>query len=229
MTKRSLGMTSGLRTDIAVFICALAFGFSGCASTAAQPVAQVDIFHSGLDAVNSKEFDVAFVRPGIDFSSYTGLLIDPPELAFQTPDRSKREFPLTEAQKGKFRDVLADKFRAELAADTKLTIETTPAPNVLRLRIRVSDISAKVLQQGIGNAGRASIALKAEGEATLLLELRDSQSEQTLARAADARGVEGLAILQQDGAVTSWSEVEKICERWAVAARQGLDALVSGD
>ena len=237
MAKRLSGMTSGLPSAVTspltrivgIVICALTLGLVGCASMESKPVAQIDIFHAGLDPVDSEKFDVVFVRPGVDFSAYTGLLIDPPELAFQTPDRSQRQFPLTEAQKIKFRAVLAAKFAAELGSTSELELAGAPAPDVLRLKIRVSDISATVRQEGIGNAGRAAIALKSEGEGTLLLELRDSQSEQTLARAADARGVEGVAILQPDGAVTSWNEVEKICERWASAARKGLDALIAAN
>lgn len=69
-------------------------------------------------------------------------------------------------------------------------------------------------------------ALRAVGEATLILELRDSQSEQILARGVDTRAVQGAALGQDGGMVTRWEDVEKLCARWASMARSHLDALV---
>lgn len=74
--------------------------------------------------------------------------------------------------------------------------------------------------------GLGSFALEAIGEAMIVLELRDSQSEETLARAADTRTVEGVAIIQKGGPLTTWSEVETLCERWASTVRKRLDTLV---
>jgi len=124
----------------------------GCVTTSQKSTRVVDVFHGGLEQVDAANFDVAYLKSGADFNAYDSVLIDQPELAFVTPDRSHRQFPLTEEQKNKFRDVLADKFRGEAEAGSTLALVNEPGPSVLRLKIRVQDISATVLKEGIGNA-----------------------------------------------------------------------------
>ena len=207
--------------SISVALCA-------CAPLPTQPTGQVNVYYEGLEQVDSRGFDVAFVRPGTEFRAYTGLLVDEPELAFRTPDRTKQQFPLTKDQKNRFRDLLAQKFRTELAMSKQLKLVEEAGPDVLRLRVRVQDILASLPPRSIGNVGLAGFVLEAIGEATIVLELRDSQSEEILARAADTRAIEGAAILQKGGPLTSWSEVETLCERWASTVRKRLDRLVEG-
>ncbi len=207
-------------------VSAITIALCGCAPLPTQPAGQANVYYEGLEQVDARGVDIAFVRPGIDFRAYTGLLVEEPELAFRTPDRSKQQFPLTKAQKTRFRDLLAQKFRIELAKSKQLRLVEEAGPDVLRLKIRVQDILASIPPRSIGNVGLAGFALEAIGEATIALELRDSQSEETLARAADTRTVEGAAIFQKGGALTRWSEVETLCERWASTVRKRLDTLV---
>ena len=201
----------------------------GCSTQMAKPKAHISILHPGLEQFEARNFDVAFLRPDVDFAAYKGVLLDAPELAFKMPDRSQQEFALNEEQRNVFRQLLTDTFAKEFVEPGKLFLAQQAGPDVLRLKVRVQDISATILQQGVGNAGRASIGLRAEGDVTLVLELRDSQSEKTLAIAADRRGVEGVAVLQAKEAVTSWSEVNELCKRWAEAAKRGLNNLVGDD
>ncbi len=210
---------------LAILTISAAILLGGCA--AQQPAPEIDIFHGGLEKVEAGNFDLAYLLPGASFSGYKSVLVDTPDLAFVTPDRSQQQFPLSEAQKARFRDVLSAKFRAEIEASPMLTLTEAPGPDVLKLKIRVQDIAANLQKAGVGNAGRAAIALKAQGRGTLVLELRDAQSEETLAKAADSLTTQGVAILQDEGAVTSWSQVEKTCETWAKALARGVEALIS--
>jgi hypothetical protein len=209
----------------AILISSAVILLGGCAVQ--QPAPDIDIFHGGLEKVEAGRFDLAYLLPGADFSGYKSVLVDTPDLAFVTPDRTQQQFPLSEAQKAQFRDVLSAKFRAEIEASPTLTLAEAPGPDVLKLKIRVQDIAANLQKAGVGNAGRAAIALKAQGRGTLVLELRDAQSEETLAKAADSLSTQGVAILQDEGALTSWSQVEKTCEVWAKAARRGVEALIT--
>ena len=67
------------------------------------------------------------------------------------------------------------------------------------------------------------------GEMTLVIELRDSQSEEILARVFDRQAVEGAAMLSGESVVSTWQGVERIVARWALRVREGLDELVSGN
>lgn len=207
---------------------AAALVFSGCSSVTGKPSSAGAVNFEGLEAIKSRYFDIALVRPGVDFSAYSGLMVGEPELAFRTPDRSQQEFPLSKAQKSRFQALLASQFDNQLAQLQRLRLVDEAGPDVLRLEIRVQDINATIPPSAVGRVGRAGGFLLAAGEATLVLELYDSRSGEVLARVADVRAVEGAAMLQKEGgAVTTWSEVDELCEQWAIRARERLDRLVN--
>ena len=149
--------------------------------------------------------------------------------AFRTPDRSQQQFPLTEEQKSRFQDLLEARFQAEFVKLENLEVTDSPGPGVLDLHVRVQDILATVPPRTLGRAGRGGLALQALGEATLVIELRDAESEEVLARVFDSRAIQGVAIAQGDAPITRWEDVEKICDSWASTVRARLDVVVSGD
>lgn len=203
---------------------AISLSVFACAQLPPQEDTSANINAEGLAPVAARRLDTAFVRPGVDFGAYQRLQPGNLELAYRTPDRSKQQFALNEEQKARFRQLLIDAFRNEFAANSDLEMVDARGPDVLTLNARVQDITARIPPTG-GGAGRAAILLNALGEATLVLELRDSQSNEILARGIDTRATEGAAILQKDGPLTKWSEAEELCERWAKATRRALDAL----
>ncbi len=207
-------------------------GFIGLMSACApQPTTPIDLSETnfdGLNEVKSKYFSAAFVRPGIDFSDYGELLLSESELAFRTPDRAKQEFPLTTEQKNRFRLLLDAQFAEELGSSNTLQMTSSAGPKALKLSVRVQDIVATVPPRSVGGVG--DIALQALAEATLVIELSDSESEEILARVYDRRAFEGTAIAQRQGPpITQWEEVKVVCERWASTVRARLDVVVSGN
>jgi hypothetical protein len=207
---------------------AAALVFLGCSSVTGKQSSTGAVNFEGLESIKSRYFDVALVRPGVDFSAYSGLMVGAPELAFRTPDHSQQEFPLSNAQKSRFQALLASQFDAQLTQLQRLRLVDEAGPDALRLEIRVQDINATIPPSAVGRVGRAGGFLLATGEATLVLELYDSRSGEVLARVADVRAVEGAAMLQKEGgAVTTWSEVDELCEQWAIRARERLDRLVN--
>ena len=210
-----------------IFLLAV-FIVSGCAPqpTQSKPTGEVNI--EGLQAVNAKNFEAAFVRPGVTFADYKKLMVDELELAFRTPDREQNQFPLGEDQKTRFRAGMATAFGQELGELETVEIVTEPGPDVLALHVRVQDIVARAPGRRVGG-GRAGFALETVGEMTLVLELRDSQSDEVLLRAFDRQAVEGAAMVSGDGVVSTWEGVERIVARWASRASEGLDRLLGGD
>lgn len=212
----------------AILVIAAAVGLSACAPQPSEPLSAPAATADSLYRVASQYFDAAFVREGADFSRYRQVIIHEPELAFRTPDRSQQQFPLSEDQKQRFRDMLEAQFEAALAQSSVLSPGTAPAGDAIDLHVRVEDILAVVPPRTVGQSGRGGIALRALGEATLVIEIRDSQSEEVLARVYDRRAVEGVAMFQQDAPITRWEDVDKLCERWATTVRDRIDAVVSG-
>jgi len=206
---------------------ALSSLLSACAP---QPTLPVDVAATnidGLQEVQSTYFSAAFVRPGVDFGNYQQLLISESELAFRTPDRAKQQFPLRQEQKDNFRQLLDGRFKDALGDSATLQLADSAGPNVLKLQVRVQDIIASVPPRSV--SGVSDIALHAVGEATLVIELSDSESAEVLARVYDRRALEGTAIAQRQGApITMWKEVEALCEHWASTVRARLDVVISG-
>ena len=205
-------------------VCCLLWLLSVAACSSQPPsVIASSLNYEGLAEVRKPLFDVAQVRPDTVFGAYDGVILNAPELAFKTPDRSQKQFPLDAAQKRRFEEMLATAFSQEFSNLEKLELTDQPGPGVLELTIRVENITATV---PTGQGVPIGFALTAVGEATLILELNDSQSEQILARGVETRGVQGAALGQGGSMVTRWEDVEKLCSRWASLARSRLDALV---
>jgi hypothetical protein len=211
-----------LRQTSGLFLLLLAVAAAGCV---AEPPVAIDssVNYEGLAEVKRAYFDVAQVRPETVFSGYDGIIVSAPELAFRTPDRSQEQFPLDENQKRRFESALAEAFSLEFSNLQNLDLKDQPGPGVLELTVRIENITATVPS---GQGTRLGFALAAVGEATLVLELRDSQSQQILARGVDTRAVQGAALGQDGGVVTRWEDVEKLCSRWASMTRSRLDVLV---
>ncbi len=211
-----------LRQAPGLCVLVLALAALGCV---AEPVATISstVNYEGLADVRKPYFDVAQIRPETVFSAYDGVIVNAPELAFRTPDRSQKQFPLDENQKRRFESALAEAFSLEFSNLRNLDLKDQPGPSVLELTVRIENITATVPS---GQGMQLGFALAAVGEATLVLELRDSQSQQILARGVDTRAVQGAALGQDGGVVTRWEDVEKLCSRWASMTRSRLDVLV---
>ena len=207
-------------------------GFFGLMSACApQPTIPIDLPKTnfdGLEEISSRYFSAAFIRPGVNFSHYRELLLGESELAFRTPDRSKQQFPLTAEQKNRFRQLLDTQFAKELASSNTLQMTSSAGPQTLKLEVRVQDIVAIVPPRSVSGVG--DIALHALAEATLVIEISDSESEEVLARVFDRRAIEGTAVAPKRGPpITQWQEVEAVCGRWASTVRARLDVVVSGN
>jgi len=218
----TLNLLTALRQVLRLSVFTLVLSAVACSSQPPAAIAST-VNYEGLAEVSKPYFDVAQVRPETVFSHYDGLIVNTPELAFRTPDRSQQQFPLDEGQKQRFQEVLANAFSLELPKLQNLDIRDEPGAKVLELTVRVENITATV---PTGQGMPIGFALTAVGEATLILELRDSQSEQILARGVETRAVQGAALGQGGGFVTRWEDVEKLCARWASTARSRLDVLV---
>ena len=217
---------SSIRLGLLVLVAAAA---SACGPQPTQPKPTGEVNIEGLQQVSARNFEAAFVRPGVTFANYGKLMVDELELAFRTPDREQNQFPLGEDQKTRFRAAMATAFGEELGKLQNVEVVTEPGPDVLALRVRVQDIVARAPGRRVGSAGRAGFALETVGEMTLVLELRDSQSDEVLVRVFDRQAVEGAAMVSGDGVVSTWQGVERLVGRWASRASEGLDRLLGGD
>jgi len=73
--------------------------------------------------------------------------------------------------------------------------------------------------------GRGEIYLSQVGEATLVLELRDSESNTTLVRMIDRRAAEKASGMTWSNTVSNTAEVRRLIRQWAVRLRNALDTV----
>jgi hypothetical protein len=188
--------------------------------------------HDGLYRVKRAKFDTAWIRPEIDLSGYSKLWVHGAGFAFRPVKGSgsryaawsgrNTEFPISEENQQKLQEVMREIFIEELGKIERYTLVDSPGPDVLLMVGGVIDVVSKVPPEPIG---RGDIYLSSVGEATLVLELRDSDSKAILARVADRRAAEP-AFPQSANSVTNWSEVRRLARTWARLIVRRLNEVV---
>jgi hypothetical protein len=186
----------------------------------------------GLVQVKPKRVDAVYLLPGADFRQYTRLMIDPTEVAFQK-DWQKRindgrrlsdrvdddqAQKILAAARANFDDVFVDEF-----SKAGYTIVQQPAADVLRISTAV--VNLYVNAPDTMSAGRTYSFTTEAGEATLILEVRDSLSGALMGRAVDRRETRSSAGLQMTTSVTNQVEFRALFRQWASIAAKGLAEL----
>lgn len=186
----------------------------------------------GLVQVKPRRMDAAYLLPGADFRSYTKVMIDPTQVAFQkdwqkrmnqdrrASDRvdDQQAQKILAAARANFDDVFVDEF-----TKAGYTIVREPGPDVLRVSTAVIDLYVNA--PDTMTAGRTYSFTTEAGEATLILEVRDSLSGALLGRAVDRRETQGGARMQLSTSVTNQVEFRALFRRWAGIAATGLTEL----
>ena len=187
----------------------------------------------GLVRVKAKRMDAAYVAPGADFRAYTKVMLDPALVAFKKDwlrninDSSpgvSRDVTQADAEKilAKARSGFDEIFIKEFQK-AGVSVVTTPGPDVLRLSPAVVDLYINA--PDTMSAGRSRTYTMDAGEATVLLEARDSVSGALLGRALDRRETQGSGVATITSSVTNIAEFESLFSQWAKIAIKGLGEL----
>lgn len=221
---------SSLATAIGLAIAGLAIATAPALAQRQQPPVEWD----GLMLVDSDRFDVAYLAPGVDFSVYTKVMIDPTQAAFKKDwvrdynrdaqlsarisDDEALE-ALTMIQSG-FEEVFAQAYR-----DAGYEVVTTPAPDVLRLATGVVNITVSAPDR-MTPSRSMSFAGEA-GQAALILEARDSMSGALLGRGVDQREIGDNQFAMRRTSVSNRFDFEQAFEAWADMSADALGKLRS--
>jgi len=184
----------------------------------------------GLVEVKKSSFQRAWVDPTVDFSRYTKVMPGDARFEFRAVRErsasasrvsSASEFYIPEEGRQKLIEIVTEVFDEELAKSEYFTVVKEPGPDVLILDGAMLDIVSRVPPQ---QAGRHEVYISRVGEITLVLQLSDSMSGETLARAAERRALEPAGRMgMQANPVTTWNEVRRVARRWGSKLRKGLD------
>jgi hypothetical protein len=216
----------GRRLYIAALAAACALG-SGTALAAKAPANW-----EGLALAKSKRFDAVYLQPGADFRGYTKVMLDPTEVAFEKNWR--RDYNTTtmglssrvseaDLQKTIARAVeAANDIFIEAAQEAGYPVVTEPGPDVLRVRTGVVNIRVNAPERR--TAGRSYSFSDEAGQATLVVEVRDSMTGAVLGRAVDGRVV-GDNMTAWRTSVSNRSDFRIQVKKWAEASMNGLNEL----
>jgi len=188
----------------------------------------------GLTKVEAKKLGAVYLLPQADFRSYSKVMLDPPEIAFDKDwqrdyNRTQRSTQARVSdedvrraidQGGRaFADILADAYQ-------KAGYQVVGAAGADVLRIRTGVVNLKVNAPDVMTPGRSRTYTDETGEATLVVEVRDSLSGQLLGRALDRRAVgDNGGFASISNAVTNRADFEILFKRWARLSAEGLTKL----
>jgi hypothetical protein len=207
----------------------LALTLLAASPTQAQEPQAVETW-DGLVEVNARRIDAAFLMPGADFRPYTKVMLDEPEVAFRqnwmrAMNRSRSTGRrVTEADAARIMDsVSASKIDIFVRAftDAGFEVVTRPGPDVLRISTAIVDLFVNA--PDTMSAGRSATFTTNAGEATLILEARDSETNALLARLVDRRETRGIP--GPTNRVTNTSEFRTLANNWARIAAGRLSTL----
>lgn len=207
----------------------------GCTSTPTiQTGPDAEVTYDGLTRVDNTVMDAAWKLADIDLSGYTKVKLlgagiefrhatGPTSGSTSSMRRSgQSEFPLDESQQERLRQTITDAFTAEMSNSERFELVDTLGPDTLLVRGVLLDVVSRVPPDRIG---RSRIYLSSVGEATLVLELRDSVTFGILARAVDRRAAARSGASIPSNTVSNWAEVRRLANLWARRFRVGLESL----
>ena len=211
------------------------------ACAAPQPTIQTgpdaEVTFDGLYPVENSQADMAWARPDFDISGYTKIMLvsegieyAPAKNKARTTLERSREGPyfIDDDQRARFEALVREVFLEEMSKIERFEFVTEPGPDVLMVRGGLLDVESYIPQDPMDAMGRTSVYLSRIGEATLVLELRDSESGAILARSIDRRAAEPIGgTFTDSNRVTNAAELRRLIRYWAQRLRESLDGFAA--
>ena len=204
--------------------------FSYAGGSGAQPVLatgpDADVTEEGLHRVHPSIMEAAWVRPDLDLSGYTRILLMPTAVQFRDVDertydaRSRihvTEFAVEDERKEWLRRVWRGAVDAEFTQKESYELYYEVGPNVLVVQGFLVDVVCHIPPRSVGSD---FTFVRDPWIASVVLELRDATTAELLARTIDRRTGEGFM-----DAGEAWMRTEDLVERWARVLSNRLDQL----
>jgi hypothetical protein len=161
--------------------------------------------------------DASVIATGANFGKYDHLLAD--EMGIFMPAES----PLPEEDLARIRQIFRDAFLSQLDG---YTIVDTPGPNVLKVQASLVDLRNSA-SSDLPQLRLEVRKMAKPGSLLFLMELRDSETDRVLGRAADNSDKTDPDATPTFAAVgsgeTDWGSVEDAAKHWAELFRTFLD------
>jgi hypothetical protein len=189
-----------------------------------------ELSFDGLHKVDNSQADLAWARPDFDISVYTKLMPLPGKFEYRQVRKmsasaarsSSGPYFIDDNARAEFEELVGEVFREELQNIERFEWTDEPGPDVMTIQGALLDIVSFVPPEPIG--GRSFVYLSSIGEATLVLELRDSETGTILARSVDREAAEPIGMtFTESNRVTNRADVGRLIRFWARRLREGLE------
>ncbi|MFP6807149.1 MAG: DUF3313 family protein [Pseudomonadales bacterium] len=204
---------------------------AGCQTApSVQTGPNAEITFDGLHRVDNSKMQYAWVKPDMDLTGYTKIRLVGAGIEYRnvrnSPGGTSRvrssqtDFPVNAKARAMLEELVREVFLDELGKSKHYSLVNEEGPDVLEITGALLDVVSNVPPQAIG---RTEVYLSRIGEITLVLEFRDSESNEILARGVDRRGVDPVMAVRSTS-VSSRGEVKRELRKWAVRLREGIDS-----
>jgi len=186
----------------------------------AQPIlatgSDAAVTEEGLHRVHPSIMEAAWVRPDLDLSRYTRILLMPTAVQFrEEKERSYNartrtgltEFAIDNDKKEWLRGVWRRAVDAQFAQEQSYELGYEIGSNVLVVQGFLVDVVSHIPPDA---AGSEHTYVRDPWIASIVLELRDATTAELLARTMDRSTGKGLMTVG-----TAWMRTEDLVERWA--------------
>ncbi|HEU4428768.1 MAG TPA: DUF3313 family protein [Myxococcota bacterium] len=194
--------------------------------------ASQEVSHDGLVRVEkAKRFQAVWLKPGASLQGYTKLLVLPAEIHYKRPPNkssmARENFALSDKQMERLERAMREVVDEEIVAKGGWEIATEPGPDVLVVHGGLIDLVVNIPPNPA--PGRGTTFVASFGEATLVVELYDSQTMEILARVADRQEAEPIGGRMQSVDISAAPDVKHLLRRWAKRLREGLEDAKSSE
>jgi hypothetical protein len=186
----------------------------------------------GLVQIKPRRMDMVYVLPGADFRPYSKVMLDRTEVAFRKDwlknmnDTRTVSRKIDDGEVAKIKEAASSNFSdvwTKALERAGYQVVTAPGPDVLRLSTTIANLYINA--PDTMEAGRVSTYTAEAGEATLILEVRDSRTNALLGRVVDRRETRSSVAMQPANRVTNQADFRSLFSQWASIAGKGLEEL----
>lgn len=200
------------------------------ATTETEGAAAPAVSLEGLELVEKTRQGEIYADPGVDWSTYDRILLDPVTVSFrkhwQRDQNRGQAFKVQASDMERIKSGLAELFdqvfTRELSGKGGYEITGQTGERVMRITPRIVDLDAYA--PDTRTPGQTYQFSESAGRMTLKLEIYDSMTGDLLATASDRQEDPRLGWVEWRTRVSNRADAERMLQRWATALRQRLDA-----
>ena len=183
----------------------------------------------GMELVEKDRRGEIYADPGIDWSVYTEIQLDPATVAFrrnwQRDQNRYQSFKVREADMQRIKDGLSslfdEVFKEELTTNGGYQLAAETGDHVMRIEPHIVDLD--VYAPDTRNATMSRQYTESAGRMTLKVHIYDSVTGDLLVTASDRREAPRRGYMQWTTSVSNTAEARRMLQRWAEGLRKRLD------